>query len=186
MNNLRLFIAVAIDEPSLTTNLAKFQKLINLQGITLVTPELFHFSLHFLGDTAKEVLPDLQKIINTINQDKFTITLTGCGVFPSLNNIKVVWAGVQSGTNELISLQQQLSKPLEQLGFKLDTRPYSPHLTLGRVKFLKPENKKLLQRIISENKGVQFGSQTISTVHLMQSTLTPTGPIYQSLFHKDL
>ena len=186
MNELRLFISVNIDSREITSEIANFQKMVSFRGIKVVQPDLFHFSLHFLGDTPKEVVPEIENIFNSIEQAPFTITMKGSGVFPSLHNIKVLWIGVSSGATELTSLQKQFKQPLENLNFKTDSRPYTPHLTIGRVKFLNPESKKTIQQAVREYQSVEFGSQEITNIHLMQSTLTPEGPIYQSLYSKDL
>ena len=186
MDELRLFISVNIDSPKITSEIAKFQKKVSFRGVKVVKPDLFHFSLHFLGDTLKEVVPDIENIFSSIEQAPFTITMEGSGVFPSVHNIKVLWIGVSSGATELTSLQRQFTQPLEKLHFKIDSRPYSPHLTIGRVKFLNPESKKAIQEAVRDYQSVVFGSQEITKIHLMQSTLTPEGPIYQSLYSKDL
>lgn len=186
MDTLRLFIAVPITDATIVSNLIAFQETFAVPGVRQVKPDLFHFSLHFLGDTDQSLLNDLQSIITSVSAEKFTVTLSGCGVFPGLQNIKVIWAGVTVGVQQLITIQQQLSKPLEEVGFQLDQRPFSPHLTLGRVKFLKPDGKKTIQQTIKDHKTKLFGSQEVTSVHLMQSTLTPKGSIYSSLFQKDL
>ena len=186
MDDLRLFISVNIDNNQIKSKIAEFQEQVDVQGVKLVDPELFHFSLHFLGDISKELVPELNKVLSSIRQVPFSVGLQGIGVFPSLYNIKVIWAGVSAGSDELRNLKQQLDEPLEQLGFTIDSRPFTPHLTIGRVKFLNPENKSKLQKIISDYKATQFGSQEVLALNLMQSTLKPEGPNYQSLFRQDL
>ena len=102
MVSLRLFIAVPVNDQTMLSNLANFQQSFNYQGIRQVKPDLFHFSLHFLGDTEESLVQDIQEVINAILAERFTITLKGAGVFPNLHNIKVIWAGVQSGVEQLI------------------------------------------------------------------------------------
>ena len=186
MDKLRLFVSVPVDNSDVTANIASLQEQFNVQGVKLVNPQLFHFSLHFLGDTAQELIPELQEIISKMQHSPFTLSLEQCGVFPNIHNIKVIWIGVSSGTQELISLQQQLIEPLKELNLKLDDRKYTPHLTIGRVKFLKPGSKHAVQEVIRDNQSTKFGSQKVTHLHLMQSTLTPEGPIYKSLFSKEL
>lgn len=186
MENLRLFLAVTIDSQPLVAKLTQFQEQFDFQGIKLVEPNLFHFSIYFLGDTSTDLVSDLEEIISSINVAPFTAIIKGSGVFRNLQNITVIWAGLTTGTDELNSIKNQMLDPLEKIGFQLNTRSSSHHLTLARVKFLKPDVKKQVQSIITANTEKDFGSQEITQVHLMQSTLTPTGPIYRSLFHKDL
>lgn len=186
MDTLRLFISVNIDSPELLEFIAKFQEGLAVRGVRLVEPQLFHFSLHFLGDTASDLIPSLQQALEGIEQVPFSVTMDHAGVFSSLRDIRVIWVGVSQGADELASLQKQLIAPLKELGFKIDTRAYTPHLTVGRVKFLDPENKRKVQQAVREYQTASFGTQEVSHIHLMQSTLTPQGPIYQSIYSKDL
>ena len=185
MVSLRLFISVNIDSPEILSQLSKFQSLVKFKGIKLVNPSLFHFSLHFLGDTSTELIPQLKQIISSVDQPSLTVQLEKSGVFPSYNNIKVIWAGVSYGSMELNSLHHQLKQQLQDNKFQIDSK-FTPHLTLARVKFLDAASKQKVQHALHEYKSHIFGSQEITKVHLMQSTLTPDGPIYQSIFSKDL
>ena len=186
MDTMRLFIAVNIDSPDLRSSISHYQSRLDFRGVKLVDPELFHFSLHFLGETSSELIPQLNRVIDGITQTPFTLTLDHAGVFPNLRNIRVLWIGTSSGSEELIALQQQLIQPLQELQFSIDSRPYTPHLTIGRVKFLNAEAKPSIQHAVKDHESFLFGSQEVTQVHLMQSTLTPEGPIYQSLYTKDL
>lgn len=186
MDTLRLFIAVNIDSPELLASITNFQKGLSVKGVRLVDPQLFHFSLHFLGDTASDLIPSLQQALDTVEQAPFSVTMDHAGVFSSLRDIRVIWVGVAQGAKELSSLQKQLIQPLQELGFKIDTRAYTPHLTVGRVKFLDPENKRKVQQTVREYQTADFGRQEVTSIHLMQSTLTPQGPIYQSVYSKEL
>ena len=186
MDKLRLFISVPIDDPDIINPIVSFQDKLEVRGVKLVNPKLFHFSLHFLGDTDTDFIPKLEHCIANLQQNPFTLTLERTGVFPNLHNIKVIWIGVSKGSQELISLQEQLIEPLKELDFKLDDRSYTPHLTIGRVKFLNPGSKRSIQQTIRDHQSSQFGSQVIKHMHLMQSILTPEGPIYKSLFLKEL
>ncbi len=183
---MRLFISVNITSPDLKAAITHYQSRLDVRGVKLVEPELFHFSLHFLGDTASDVIPQLKEVLDEIKQEPFSLTLDHAGVFPNLRNIKVLWIGTSTGSEGLISLQQQLIQPLTDLQFTIDSRPYTPHLTIGRVKFLNADAKPKIQHAIKDHQSFLFGSQEVTQVHLMQSTLTPEGPIYQSLYTKDL
>ncbi len=186
MDVLRLFISINIDSLEIRSQIAKFQDLIQFKGVKLVNPNLFHFSLHFLGDTSKDFVPKLENAISLINQEPFTVTLKETGVFPSPHNIKVIWVSASTGVTELKSLHRQLIQPLQELNFNIESREFIPHLTIARVKFLDAPSKRTIQKAITDYQSFTFGSQNMTSVHLMQSTLTPDGPIYQSIFSKDL
>ena len=186
MDTLRLFVSVNIDSPGIKASIREFQQQLDFKGIKVVDPDLFHFSLHFLGDTSKELIPQLASVLSSVKQVPFEVKLEQVGVFPSLHNIKVIWVGVSTGATELSSLKQQLDRPLQHLGFTIDERSFTPHLTVGRVKFINPDQKKKIQNIITSFEARNFGSQHIDSLHLMQSTLRPEGPSYQSLVTQEL
>lgn len=186
LENLRLFISVNINDKQIKSALADVQSHLDFKGVKLVDPDLFHFSLHFLGDTSENLIPQLSQVISSVKSAPFTISLQGVGVFPSLQKIKVIWAGVSEGATELQSIKNQLDEPLEKLGFTVEKRPFTPHLTIGRVKFVDSAQKPALQKILLENQAKKLGSQQALSIHLMQSTLKPEGPSYQSLFRHDL
>jgi len=186
MDELRLFISVNLDSSEIQSAIGKFQKNFIYNGIKLVKPDQFHLTLHFLGDSSHEIIPKLGQVLSSLKMHPFTLKVEKTGVFPSLHNIKVLWVGISEGSAELQSLQKQLSEPLAALGYTIESRPFTPHLTIGRVKFIKPDQKSAIQKTLNQSAQLIFGSQQITEIHLMQSTLTPQGSIYQSLITQEL
>ncbi|MBY8999121.1 MAG: RNA 2',3'-cyclic phosphodiesterase, partial [Candidatus Thorarchaeota archaeon] len=58
---------------------------------------------------------------------------------------------------------------------------FTPHATIARVRFVKDGEKlvKNLDELVNES----IGSMTISRFNMKRSTLTPSGPIYETLWH---
>jgi 2'-5' RNA ligase len=103
----------------------------------------------------------------------FRVTFTGTGAFPNLGKMRVVWIGIDSpGLIDLASTVLEVLPPGE--GEK--AQPFRPHLTIGRVKF--PEGIRQCRDVIERFQDHAFGSLEATEFHLMQSTLTPQGPIY--------
>jgi 2'-5' RNA ligase len=179
MSEFRGFIAVEIPISekleAFHTNLEQSNermKLVSLQNI--------HITLKFLGQTKTEQVTDIEKIIkNAVAElDPFSIKLQGTGVFPNRNYIKVVWIGI-SESSLLSSIAHKIDQQLIQLGFPREKRPFSPHITLARVKYLK--DKHHLLSILDTYKDEIFSEITIDAIKLKKSTLTPTGPIYDTI-----
>jgi 2'-5' RNA ligase len=179
MTTFRGFIAIDIT-PTKPIQEILHEIQLSHADVKLVDPNNIHITLKFLGDVDQSLTSSIIKILDTAVQQitRFSIDLQGSGVFPNQNYIKVVWIGIQP-TKELPQLVTYLENKLEPLGFKKESRSFSPHLTIGRVRT--PRNKPQLLGIISQYQSVQFGQQNISTIYLKQSTLTPQGPIYTTL-----
>jgi len=54
--------------------------------------------------------------------------------------MRIVWAGI-AGEDELLSLEKEIETGLEKKGFPKEDRPFSPHLTIGRVKMPEKQEK---------------------------------------------
>ncbi len=104
-------------------------------GMRPVAMDIVHVTLKFLGETDEAAIP---KIIEAMDKavkgvPPFDITLKGMGSFPSASNIRVVWVGMQ-GAEPLVGIAKVLDEECARLGFEREERPFSPHLTVGRMK----------------------------------------------------
>jgi 2'-5' RNA ligase len=111
--------------------------------------------------------------------EPFDIKIQGVGVFPNMRYPRVLWAGIREGADQLRSIFNQLEPQLRSLGFAPDTKGFSPHLTIARVK--SGRNKAELARRVEENLNYEFGIVKANCLRLKRSDLTPKGPIYSTL-----
>jgi 2'-5' RNA ligase len=109
----------------------------------------------------------------------FDSEIQGLGVFPDLRYPRVVWAGIRKGANELRNVFEQLEPNLRQLGFSPDSKGFSPHLTLARVKT--GRNKAELAHCVQDLADYDFGVVKADCLRLKKSILTSKGPIYSTL-----
>ena len=187
MDMVRLFIAVEIMQPDVLARITVLQdSLKGTKGLRLVQPNLLHFTLHFLGNTPVTRINDVQTCIETIDTDDFHITLRGCGVFPHNRRPRVLWIGVTSGREMLITLQQQLKTVLQKFEFPVERREYSPHLTLARIKKKDPVNASVVSQFLQQNQDFEAGKMLVAQVIMKESTLTPAGPVYKNIYTKEL
>jgi len=89
-----------------------------------------------------------------------------------------VWVGIEEGAEALCELAQRVEQALEPLGFAREERPFSPHVTVGRVRSSRARDK--LAAMMLEQRQHAFGEMEVERVELMRSDLRPTGPIYTS------
>ncbi|MCK5261677.1 MAG: RNA 2',3'-cyclic phosphodiesterase [Thermoplasmatales archaeon] len=179
MTKFRGFIAIDVNA---TPNVLKFLKDITNSNadVKLVEPQNIHITLKFLGEVEEVNIDDIEQIIKgSVKEiEPFTIKLSGTGVFPNQNYIRVIWIGIKDA--EIIeTISRSIDERLSQLGFKREKRGFSAHLTIGRVKTAK--NKQLLLKAIEDYKDSEFSTQEINSIKLKKSDLTPKGPIYTTL-----
>ena len=182
---LRLFIAVELSQEvhAQLSRLIEELKKHECSSTRWVNPENLHLTLKFLGDTSPATLPVLKQTIQTACKaiPAFQATARGTGVFPSLQQPRVLWAGLESGA-ALGNLAFTLDSGLAKLGYKKETRSFSPHLTLARI--ASPENSPAFELTLKSLLGAkdkEFGSIIVRRITLFQSTLAPGGSIYTPL-----
>ncbi|MFQ6132194.1 MAG: RNA 2',3'-cyclic phosphodiesterase [Armatimonadota bacterium] len=179
MATVRSFVAVLLDH-ALRERLADAIRELRCHraDVKWVEPGNLHLTLKFLGPVAEERLPAVEQMVGQVAAaaGAFDLTCRGLGAFPNLRRPRVVWAGVQQGAKELTELAKGLDARLQELGFQREKRPFSAHVTLGRVK--SPINLHRLTEAVEGQQEADFGPMRVTAVHLMKSTLTPSGPIY--------
>lgn len=177
MNEFRGFIAVEIPISKTLQNLHDEIKKSSV-NVKLVELKNIHITLKFLGETKTNHIDTIEEMIQESVKEiaPFTINVQGTGVFPNTKYIKVVWVGI-SQSEELKKIASSLNNQLSTIGYEKDKRPFSPHLTIGRVKTAK--GKEELLTILEKYKDTIFNEITINHIHLKKSTLTPKGPIYE-------
>jgi 2'-5' RNA ligase len=142
----------------------------------------WHMTLKFLGDTPEESLPDIKKALESIEFKPFAFRAGNGGFFPPLAGRRptprVMWVGCQKGKTEAASLAAAVENVLEPLGYKRERRPFSPHLTVARVKRAEADP---WQEIMEDLAQIPWPELTIDRFELLQSVLGPKGPAYSPL-----
>jgi 2'-5' RNA ligase len=90
----------------------------------------------------------------------------------------VIWAGVRGGP-EVVELATRVEEALEKLGFPREGRPFSAHVTLGRIR--EPQRDPVLAAALSEEIEREFGAVRVDQIALMRSDLSPRGARYTAL-----
>lgn len=178
---LRSFIAFDIENDLVLKRMTKAQAFLTKSGadLKLVEPKNIHVTLRFLGDVASNTVDKILEEMKAVQFIPFNVKIQGVGAFPTSRHARVVWAGISEGANELRSISSQLEPRLLRLGFSPDSKGFSPHLTIARVRT--GRNKAELSSIIEENSDFEFGTIKAECLRLKRSVLTPKGPIYSTL-----
>jgi 2'-5' RNA ligase len=178
---IRSFVAFDIDNESILKRMADVQTLLVKTGadLKLVEPKNIHITLRFLGNITTPMVEKIFEEMKMVRFFPFDAKIYGVGAFPSSRYPRVLWAGITDGADQLLSVFNQLEPRLRGLGFAPDSKGFSPHLTIARVK--SERNKAELARFIGEKANYEFGIVKAACLRLKRSDLTPRGPIYSTL-----
>jgi len=187
MQTLRTFIAVELDQELKATLVgiqARLRGAVPPRAVRWVQPEGIHLTLKFLGDTPLDKVEHVKAALTRAAGEipAFTITVDGVGCFPDARRPRVVWVGVQESSGSLARLWQAVESHVAPLGFPTEKRPFSPHLTLGRVQRYasSTEVRDVGQAVAALAADVQ-DEMAVSSVAYIKSDLRPTGAVYTTL-----
>jgi len=183
MNNIiRTFLAIDLDPEILQTIKNIQDDLKNIDcDIKWVKPENINLTLKFLGEIKDKRIDAINQALEDLFQSTAPIKteLTELGAFPIIDKPRVLWVGLKDKERQIVQLVASLEKKLLTIGFKKDQKLFTPHITIGRIR--SPKNLNLLSQAISNHSLPTGLTQTIQSVTLNKSTLTPQGPIYETL-----
>lgn len=190
MSLLRAFIAVEIPRAIQLAIQQATSPLRNELGshVRWTPPENIHLTLKFLGDISPASADDLTRAIGVAVETipAFDIHVGGFGSFPNFKRARVLWVGTQPPT-ELDALYREVESACGRLGFAPESRGFSPHLTIARVKedgSAADRNK--IFRLLEATTIDVLGAVRVDSAHLFKSELKPSGVVYTKLFSAPL
>lgn len=153
-------------------------------AVKWVAPENFHITYAFLGDLGQSGAAAAVKGIEAGLEGvkAFRISSGGFGAFPASRRPAVLWVGIDEGAAELRGAAEKLAAGLAGAGLTCESR-FEPHVTIGRVKGRLPENYLALT---ADYASAKKAVSALSSVELMESVLTPAGPVYRQVYSKRL
>ena len=155
--------------------------LVSLGGdLKPVERENIHLTLKFLGDVSVTKLEEIKSALAQVTFPPFSLEIKGAGAFPNLKRMNVIWVGVGEGWSQVELIFEQTEKLLHQLGFSCETRPFSPHITVARVKSGRKRDE--IAAFLGHLTDERFGTFPVRSVRLKQSVLSPSGPKYSTLY----
>jgi 2'-5' RNA ligase len=141
-----------------------------------------HLTLAFLGeldDVQLAQVVDAAQYTALQSVSSFSYSLSSPGIFGSLRHPRVFWMGIEEPSGALQRLHRMLNSELLQRSFDVDTRPFSPHLTLARGKApLSPVEFSALQNVLSDRQYFSAHQYIVSSIYVMKSELLRTGAQY--------
>lgn len=183
---VRSFIAINLDD-TLKKEIEKSTAELRTVkcDVKWVTTQNLHVTLKFLGDTLEDLLPEIEEKLFRISLShvSFRVKLYGAGIFPNKRNPRVIWLDMLD-SDRLNKLQVDIEDSMLSIGFTKDNRPFSPHLTIGRIRSLRGTDQ--LTKMVETLKDKDFGNIEVYKFSLMKSDLKPTGAQYTIIAEFDL
>jgi len=146
-------------------------------GVKWVERDNIHMTLRFFGDLTDAQVESAGACMRETasSENPFAVRLATLGAFPSLSRARVIWVGIQDGRERLTRLADAVERRFVEAGLGSADKPFSPHLTIGRVKVLQrnPRLEEAIRTLTFE--GAEF---MINGLTLTKSELRPGGPIY--------
>jgi 2'-5' RNA ligase len=183
---VRLFVAVQINPlvaaaaAALTADLRRrAERLAPKARITWIPEDRLHMTVRFIGSVDEGVASAIREALEpAVPVPPFDLVIAGVGTFPGRGAPRVVWAGITAGAESLGRLEQEVSHRLAALDIRPEARPYSPHLTLARVREAAGMNSPRLCDGLADQ---MLGTTRVEAITLFESRLSPAGPTYDAL-----
>jgi 2'-5' RNA ligase len=185
-SQLRLFVACELP-PEMKTALTALQDALRRQGappVRWVRPEAIHLTLKFLGSVPAQRVTNISVALAPTVQGirPLKLSLGSLGAFGGRRGTRVVWVGVDGDVERVAELQRRVEAALERLGFPAENRPFSPHLTLGRVPdHVGGAERERLWDLTKALAVPEAAPVTLRELSLMRSILGPGGAAYERL-----
>ena len=149
-------------------------------GVHWILPARVHLTVKFLGEVPDQNVNRVAEAVAraATRTAAFDIRIAGCGCFPRHGPARIVWAGVEDASGVLLQCVEAVEAELELVGFPREPKPFSPHVTIGRVR-----EDRSGSRLRSAVEGHTFdpAGQAVSSISLMSSVLSPKGPTYTAV-----
>jgi len=188
---IRAFIAIELP-PNIQQRLEQVSQQLQqtLAGFPIrwVPASNMHLTLKFLGDVSEANLKLLKEMLlsEAASHCQHELSIGGFGAYPSMQRPRVLWVGVEA-PQELAALQAGIESRTVKLGYPREDRPFSPHLTLGRISrsATNQEVRKIGEHLPRVKIGF-MGVVPVREIRLYQSVLKPGGAEYTPLFTASL
>lgn len=182
---VRAFVALQMApevEQAVTEFVASMQTARNSTryGVRWIGRNHLHLTLRFLGDrVAASTIARLAGALGEIATatSSFSIDVHGIGAFPNLERPRIIWVGLASA--DLQGLAARIERAAVSAGLAPEPRPFTPHLTIGRIRDLTGWHE--LRRTIEAARNRDFGRSTAKSLILYRSILGSDSPTYEEL-----
>jgi 2'-5' RNA ligase len=183
---IRSFIAIELSG-EVKAGLRKLQDELKSPGDTFVkwvAPDGIHLTLKFLGNISPQKVGQIVRVVEQVAADisSFRLAVSEVGAFPNLRQPRVLWVGISGELEKLLTLQRGIDDGLVSLRFAKESRLFTPHLTLARLREgASSGDKRNFGEMVAKKTPKVYYEMVVSGVNLMRSQLLPSGAVYSRL-----
>jgi 2'-5' RNA ligase len=172
---------VAVDVGGMSRILELDEALKKTHGdLKIVDADNIHMTIKFLGnvndESGEKIIKAMKAAVKKL--EPFEMVVRGVGVFPSEDDMKIIWVGVDD-PKPLTAIFNGVEKGLKKLGYEPESRAFTPHVTIARVR--SPKNRLRVKEVVDTHKDDEFGVIKVDTLFLKKSFLTNEGPVYTTV-----
>lgn len=189
---MRLFVGIELDEDvkaavgrvadRLRTSLRHAGAEVDARWVETAN---LHLTLWFIGEVDDERAGRIQEVLRPqFATPVFEVTVDGLGAFPRSGPPRVFWLNIARGAESVGRLYGEVRDRLLGLGFEEEKRPYSPHLTIARVKGIRRGSPRVREELSAL--AAACGASRVGAVTLFRSRLSPKGSQYEPLLRVPL
>lgn len=184
---IRAFVAVELGEIAARAD-QLVRRLARIESGVRWNAKQLHLTLKFLGEIPLVESAEICRAVKraAARHDPFELRMRGVGAFPNLDRPRTIWLGVVEGLEPLQALQQEIETELADLGYPVEGRPFTPHITVGRLKGGGGRGLRQLMDTLRAEAEYDFGEAAVDEVTVFSSELLPEGPEYDPLCHVPL
>jgi len=173
---VRIFIAIDLP-PAIKEQIQECQSILSTSRakLTLVNPSSVHITLKFIGEVDPVLIEPISQALKKFNFEPFNLSIERIGT-NNPRSPRVIWGNVVD-SGKCVLLHHDIETILAPFGIPNEPRPFTPHMTIARVKNFHPSLLETLKKISDMN----LGGTTVNGIILKKSTLRPEGPLYENL-----
>ena len=181
---MRLFVGIELDAAAVAAAGAlaaelrtRAERLAPHARLTWIPPQRMHLTVRFIGEANADEAQSIRGVLQApLALPPFALTIRGTGTFPARGAPRVIWAGLTEGRDVLLAVERVVTARLQAAGIPPEARPYSPHLTIARVRDASglragPLLDGLVEAVV--------GTTRVEAITLFESQLSPKGPTYR-------
>ncbi len=179
---MRAFLGIALsNEVRAFLERVQEQLAASRADVKWVEPAHLHVTLKFLGEISETQRQMLEALLDRVaaGQAPFMAGLGDLGAFPSFDAPRVIWTGLTEGREQVIHIAERIEQDGSAIPLRREERPYTPHITLGRVR--SSRWLQALSQCLRASLGTTPSPWRVNAVTLYQSTLDASGPTYTVL-----
>jgi RNA 2',3'-cyclic 3'-phosphodiesterase len=178
----RLFFALPVPGADVLLRQAYERLAAFPRQLKAVAPGHYHITLKFLGETDADTARRLREDFRVLDPGVAaqTCVLKGLGAFPGTRRPRVIWCGIDTDIEGLRRAQRAIEDLAARHGFPRESRPFTPHLTLARVRG-EGDAPGEIGRFLADNAATVFGESRFDRIVLFKSDLKREGPVYTDL-----